>query len=64
MQHTVKSFAGDETYTEGKGVRLPNVDDLVARGEAELLEWDLEPGKSNDFSTLTASKILYFKLQN
>ena len=54
MQHTVKSFAGDETYTERTGVQLPNVDDLVARGEAELLEWDLEPGKSYDFSTLTA----------
>ena len=45
MQHTVKSFAGDDTYTEGKGVQLPNVDDLVVKGEAELLEWDLEPGK-------------------
>ena len=45
----MKSFAGDETYTEGTGVQLPNVDDLVTRGEAELLEWDLEPGKSYDF---------------
>ena len=49
IQHTVKSFAGDDTYIEGQGVQLPDVDDLVAKGEAKLLDWDLEPGNPITF---------------
>ena len=62
MQHSIKSFAGDETYTEGEGEPLPDVDDLVAKGDAELIDWDLQPGNNLQCLLLFAFYGIYITL--